>query len=88
MMVLGKTKEFMMKHMLFMVCVLLAIMTLIASVTFYKYNELLAIKMNIESAIAKGIDPIAVRCAYSKESDLVCVAHGITASNQQQKPTK
>jgi len=33
---------------------------------------------NIESAIAKGIDPIAVRCSYAAPTDNVCLAYSIT----------
>jgi len=33
---------------------------------------------NIESAIAKGIDPIAVRCSYAEPTDNVCLAYSIT----------
>ena len=62
----------------FVISLLIAIVSLIGSVTFYKYNELQAIKSNIESAIVKGIDPVAVRCAYSNERDVVCVAYGAT----------
>ena len=64
----------------FVISVLIGIMTLIGSITFYKYNELQAIRSNIESAIVKGIDPIAVRCAYASERDVVCVAYAANAS--------
>jgi hypothetical protein len=30
---------------------------------------------NIENAIAKGIDPLTVRCSYAKSDDIVCIAH-------------
>lgn len=60
----------------FVISLLIAIVSLIGSVTFYQYNELQAIKSNVESAIVKGIDPIAVRCAYASERDVVCVAYG------------
>lgn len=33
---------------------------------------------NIESAIAKGIDPITVRCSYAAPTDNVCLAYSIT----------
>lgn len=33
---------------------------------------------NIENAIGKGIDPIAVRCAYASGTDNVCLAYSIT----------
>lgn len=59
----------------FIVCVLIGICTLIGSITFYKNNELQALKSNIESAIVKGIDPVAVRCAYSEPRDIVCITY-------------
>jgi len=80
MMDLGKIKEFIMNDKVFTVCLTLAVITLIGSVTFYKYSELKSIERNVESAIVKGIDPIAVRCAYANERDVVCVAYGSSHS--------
>jgi len=85
MMVLGKLKGMIMNDNVFVSCVTLAIVTLIGSITFYTYSELKSVERNVESAIVKGIDPIAVRCAYATPSDLVCVAY--TASHQQGFPT-
>jgi hypothetical protein len=80
MMDLGKIKEFIMNDKVFTVCLTLAVITLIGSITFYKYSELKSIERNVESAIVKGIDPIAVRCAYANERDVVCVAYGSSHS--------
>ena len=52
------------------------IIAMISAVTFQNYNELKSIERNIESAIVKGIDPVAVRCAYSKSTDTICIAYG------------
>jgi hypothetical protein len=80
---LGKLiKEFVMKDTVFTVSMLIAIVTFIGSVTFYKYNELKSIERNVESSIVKGIDPVAVRCAYASERDLVCVTYAATHTNQ------
>ena len=76
---LGKLKEFVMNDNVFTVSILIAIVTLVGSVTFYKYSELKSVERNVESAIVKGIDPVAVRCAYANERDVVCVAYA--ASN-------
>ena len=78
----GKLKEFIMTDRVFVISVLIGVMTLICSVTFYQYQQLQAVKSNIESAIVKGIDPVAVRCAYSNEKDVVCVAYGVGASRK------
>ena len=87
MMVLGKLKGIIMNDNVFVGCVTLAIVTLICSVTFYQYSELKSVERNVESAIVKGIDPVAVRCAYANERDVVCVAYA--ASHQPAlKPSK
>ena len=81
MMALIKLKGMIMNDNVFVSCVTLALVTLICSVTFYQYSELKSVERNVESAIVKGIDPVAVRCAYATTSDLVCVAY--SASHQQ-----
>jgi len=71
----------------FTVSILIAIVSLIGSITFYQYSELKSVERNVESAIVKGIDPIAVRCAYAGERDVVCVAYA-TAHNSQPSTKK
>ena len=85
MMDLTKLKEFIMADRVFVVCVTLAVMTLIGAVAFYKYSELKSVERNVESAIVKGIDPIAVRCAYAGERDIVCVSYGSHGSSTPKK---
>lgn len=48
--------------------------------TFYMVlvTEKTLMSKNIENAIGKGIDPIAVRCAYASSADNVCLAYSIT----------
>ena len=84
----GKLKEFIMNDRVFVISVLIGIMSFIGSITFYKYNELNAMKSNIESAIVKGTDPIAVRCAYASERDVVCVAYAASNSSPVVTPSK
>jgi hypothetical protein len=86
MMDLGKLKEIVMNDNVFTVSVLIALVSLFGSITFYKYNELKSVERNVESAIVKGIDPVAVRCAYAGERDVVCVAYA--ASHNPQTSTK
>jgi len=58
------------------VSIALVILTMIGAVTFYQYSELKSLERNVESAIVKGIDPVAVRCAYAKQTDTICIAYG------------
>jgi hypothetical protein len=69
---------------LFAFCITLCIATLIGCVTFYKYNEMKSIEKNIDAAIAKGIDPLAVKCAYSDGATNLC----LTYTMQQAMPSK
>ena len=79
---LGKLKEFVMNDNVFTVSVLIGVIACIGSVTFYSYSELKSVERNVESAIVKGIDPVAVRCAYAGERDVVCVAYASSNSTQ------
>jgi len=74
-----------MHDIVFTISLLVALVTLIVSVTFFHYSEMKSIEKNVESAIVKGIDPIAVRCAYANQSDNVCIAY---AASHQTTPTK
>jgi hypothetical protein len=51
--------------------------TLIGSITYYNIKRDEALKSSIESAIVKGIDPMAVRCSYGA-SDSVCLVYAAT----------
>lgn len=57
----------------FIISVLIGVLTLISSVVFYQYSELKSMERNIESAIVKGIDPVAVRCAYKADSTMCAI---------------
>jgi hypothetical protein len=59
------------------ISVVLVVATLIVSITYYNIKRDEALKSSIESAIVKGIDPKAVRCAYGA-SDSVCIVYAAT----------
>lgn len=82
---LDKLKGVVMNDRVFIISLLIGFMTLVSSIAFYKYNELQAMKSNIESAIVKGIDPVAVRCAYAQSNDVVCVAYAATSTTPSKK---
>lgn len=52
----------------------ISVITIVAGFVYYETKRDEAMKSNIESAIVKGIDPIAVKCAYGR-SDNVCVVY-------------
>jgi hypothetical protein len=88
MMDLGKLKELIMNDSIFTVSCLIGVIALISSITFYHYSELKSVERNVESAIVKGIDPIAVRCAYAGERDVVCVAYAASQTPSKETPKK
>jgi preprotein translocase subunit SecG len=57
----------------FVIAVAFAIIILILSMAHNQYTELKSMERNIESAIVKGIDPVAVKCAYSPQSTMCTV---------------
>jgi uncharacterized membrane protein len=57
----------------FIISVLLATVTLIGTIGFNDYSALKSMERNIESAIVKGIDPVAVRCAYKADSTMCAI---------------
>ena len=64
-------------QMVFIVAVLLGVLSLIGSIAYTKNAELKSMERNIESAIVKGIDPLAVRCAYG-DSTWICMQYAST----------
>lgn len=65
----------------FIVGAVLVSMTAIICITYYSLQKDLAMKSNIESAIVKGIDPVAVRCAYGS-SDTLCIVYASTHNKE------
>jgi hypothetical protein len=57
----------------FVIAVALAVLALILSMAYNNYTELKSMERNIESAIVKGIDPVAVKCAYSPQNTMCTV---------------
>ena len=60
---------------LLIVSITLSLLSLIGSVTYHNSNSLKSMERNIESAIVKGIDAIAVKCAYENTSSNLCIAY-------------
>ena len=54
------------------------LLSVIVAICIYGLNDRKLMAANIENAIAKGIDPLSVRCSYAHSDDIVCVAHAST----------
>ena len=54
------------------VCIMIIAMTGIISVSFNYINDRNNMAKNIEAAIAKGVDPLSVKCAYETNPTQIC----------------
>lgn len=61
------------------ICATLVVLSAIAGFGYYSVNDRKLMAENINNAIAKGVDPLSVRCSYSKSDDIICVAYSTTA---------
>ena len=53
----------------------LVLLSIVAAICLYGLNDRKLMAANIENAIAKGIDPLTVRCSYARSDDIICIAH-------------
>lgn len=65
----------------FIICLTLIVLTAIGSMGYYYVIDRHLMAGNIDNAIAKGIDPLSVRCSYAKSDDLICVAFAASAQS-------
>jgi hypothetical protein len=54
-------------------CITVVILATIIAITIFHFNQSELMAKNIEAAIAKGIDPLSVRCSYAKSDDIICI---------------
>jgi len=55
------------------ICLSVIIAGLIAGTFIYNINDRNNMAQNMESAIAKGIDPLSIKCAYETNANPVCI---------------
>jgi hypothetical protein len=58
--------------------VTLVLLSVVTAICIYGLNERKLMAANIENAIAKGIDPLSVRCSYVKSDHIICVVYAST----------
>lgn len=60
------------------ISITVVLLSIVTAICWYGLNDRKLMAANIETAIAKGIDPLSVRCSYAKSDDIVCIAHAST----------
>jgi pyruvate/oxaloacetate carboxyltransferase len=56
---------------------MITVMAGIISLTLNQLNDRNNMAKNIEAAIAKGVDPLAVKCAYETSPTATCITYGL-----------
>ena len=60
------------------VSVVIVLSTSLLGLIVYNINDRNNMAKNIEAAIAKGVDPLSVKCAYETSSNPTCMAYAVT----------
>ena len=61
----------------FAIVTTITVLILIISVGVYNMNDRILMSKNIEQAIAKGVDPLSVRCSYQTTADPICITYSM-----------
>jgi len=75
----------------FTICITLLFLTAVICIGWYHIHDRSLMAENMNNAIAKGIDPLSVRCSYVKSDDIICVAFASSAQSHnvaQQAPKR
>jgi hypothetical protein len=56
------------------ICITLLFLTAVGCLGWYHIHDRSLMAENMNTAIAKGIDPLSVRCSYAKSDDIICIA--------------
>jgi hypothetical protein len=75
---------------LFTVSLTVVILAAILGISVYHINDRNLMAKNIDNAIAKGINPMTVRCSYVRGDDPICIAFAAKAEEPvlQSTPSK
>jgi hypothetical protein len=57
------------------------ILSLIIATTIFFIHDKSLMSTNMNNAIAKGMDPLSVRCSYVKSDDIICIAYAASSQS-------
>lgn len=60
-----------------MVCIMILALAGVISVSLSYIGDRANMARNIEAAIAKGVDPLSVKCAYETNPTSTCIAYAL-----------
>ena len=59
------------------VCIMILALSGVIAVSMNYINDRSNMAKNIEAAIAKGVDPLSVKCAYETNPTSTCIAYAL-----------
>ena len=76
---LTEIKESNMNKDLITICVsiIIVVCTAIIGAVIFNINDRNNMAKNIEAAIAKGVDPLSVKCAYETSTNPICITYAM-----------
>ena len=63
------------EHMVCIIAVTLVIISAFVSFNTLEDKRLTSLEKSLETASARGINPVAVRCAYASSNDNICIVY-------------
>jgi hypothetical protein len=67
------------EHNIVIISMTLVVLSAILGLSVYHINDRNLMAKNIDNAIAKGINPMSVRCSYVRGDDPICIAFAAKA---------
>lgn len=69
-----------------LVSIVICFCAMLGSATYYNVVQQEKFAENIQIAMDKGIDPMAVRCSYEKTNDVICIAYAASGKKAETAP--
>jgi hypothetical protein len=69
------------EHNIVMISITSVILAAILGLSVYHISDRNLMAKNIDNAIAKGINPMSVRCSYVRGDDPICIAFAAKAED-------
>lgn len=57
-------------------------LSVVVGIAFYNISDRSLMSKNISEAVAKGMDPLSVRCSYANSSDTICIAYAASTNRK------
>jgi uncharacterized membrane protein len=69
------------ENKLYTIAVASVVLAAIFGMSIYHINDRVLMANNVDKAIAKGINPMSVRCSYVRGDDPICIAFASKAED-------